>query len=88
MSENIHAFFLASRAFGLGMALHRAAKSLYSLVGVVRGRRGIRVRRSRYLMCYLRGALRRHTSTMYWSELFRGSQTAMFLKRLQYIPRM
>ena len=40
VSTNAHAFFLASRDFDLGMAFHRAAKSLSSLVRVVRGPEG------------------------------------------------
>ena len=63
VSSKIHAFFLASRALGLGMALRRATKSLSSLVRVVGGRRGICVRHPRYLVCSLRGALRRHPRT-------------------------
>ena len=66
---NTHAFFLASLAYlaslalGLEMDLLRAAKITSSLVGMVRGRRGICVRLSMYSVCYLRGALRRHPRT-------------------------
>ena len=51
VSSNIHAFFLASRALGLGMALRRATKSLSSIVGIVGGRRGKCVRLPRYSVC-------------------------------------
>ena len=60
VSLKINAFFLSSQALGFGMDLHRAAKSLSSLVGVVRGRRKSCVRLPRYPVCYLRGALLRH----------------------------
>ena len=63
MFAEICAFFLVSRAFGLGMDLSKAAKSPSYLVGVVRGRRGICVRHPRYLVCSLRGALQRHPRT-------------------------
>ena len=64
VSSKIHTFFLASRAFGLGIAPRRPTKSLSSLLGVVRGRRGSRVRRLRYSVCYLRVAMTRNPSTM------------------------
>ena len=63
VSTEIHAFFLASHEFGLGVALHRATKSPSYLVGVVGGWMRTHVLRPRYLVCYLRRALRRHPST-------------------------
>ena len=64
VSTNIHTFFLASRTFGFGMALSVDANGPSSLLGVVRGRRGGRMRRPSYLVCSLSGALQRHPSTM------------------------
>ena len=60
MSIDIHTFFLDSLVFGLGMDLRMASKSLSSLVGVVGGQRGIYVHLPRYLVCSVRGDLRRH----------------------------
>ena len=80
VSYKIHTFFLDSCDFGLEIALHRYLKSPSSLIEVVGGRRGSRVIRPRYLVCYFRGALRRHPRTMYCSELCRGSWTAILLK--------
>ena len=62
-ASKIYAFFRASRALGFGTALCRAVKSPSSLVGVVGGRRGSRLRLPRYSECFLRGALRRQPST-------------------------
>ena len=64
MSSNINAFYLASLAFVLKMDLCRATKSTSSIVGVVRGQRVSRVRLPRYLVCFLRGELWRHSRTM------------------------
>ena len=64
MSANIHKFFLASRAFGLGMALRRAAKNISSLFEVVGERMGIFVHRPRYLVCSLRRSMWRYTRNM------------------------
>ena len=44
VNSDIHAFFLASRSWGFGTALRRAAKIPSSLVGAVGGRRGGRLR--------------------------------------------
>ena len=88
VSADIHTFFLASRYLGLGMDLHRDAKIPSFLVRVVGGRRGIRVRFLRYLVCSLRGELPRHPRTNYWSELCRRSRASTFLKRRQSFPRM
>ena len=63
VSSEIHTFFLAYWAFGLGMALRKAAKSTSSLVGVARGWRGSLMLRQRYLVCSLKGELQRHPRT-------------------------
>ena len=47
VAVKIQAFSRASRAFGFANILRRSAKILPSLVGVVSGQRGIRVRRLR-----------------------------------------
>ena len=60
LSSKIQSFFLASCVFGFGVALWRAAKSLSFLVGEVGGQRWRRVLFLRYLLCFLRGVLRRH----------------------------
>ena len=57
MYANIQELFLASHDFGLGMDIRRSAKSTSSLVGVVGGQRGIRMRRLRYSVCSIRGVL-------------------------------
>ena len=88
VASNTQEFVLASLDFGSGIALRRAAKSLSSLVRVVRGRRGICVRRLRYSVCYLREALQRHTRNMKWSELCLGYHMEKFLKRRRSVPRM
>ena len=63
VSIKIHTFFLGSWALGLGMALCRPKKSPSYLIRVVGGQRGIHVFLPRYLVCYLRGALRMHPRT-------------------------
>ena len=63
MHSKIQSFFLSSRDFGFGVALRRTTKSPSSIIGLIRGRRGIRVRRPSYSVCYLRGVLRRHPIT-------------------------
>ena len=64
ISAGVHAFLLASQAFGLGMVLRRAAESPSSLVGVVRGQRGVCMRRPSYLLYSLMGPLRKHPRTV------------------------
>ena len=41
VASKIHVFFLASRAWGFGTALQRAAKIPSSLIGEVGGRKGV-----------------------------------------------
>ena len=57
VASKINAFFLATRAWGFGTALHRAAKILFSLVGAVGGWRGSCLCPPRCLACPLRGGL-------------------------------
>ena len=63
VAARIHTFSLTSRGLGFGMALRRAAKSPSSLVRVVGGRRGGRLRLPRYSVYPLREALRKHPRT-------------------------
>ena len=44
VADKIQELFHASRAFGFGISLLRAAKIMTSLIGVVRVRRGSRMR--------------------------------------------
>ena len=54
VDAKIQAFFRASCAFGFDISLRKAAKIMSSIVGVVRGQRGGRMQRPRYLVCSLR----------------------------------
>ena len=59
VASEIHAFSLASYAWGFRTALRRSANIPSSLVGAVGGRRGSLLRLPRELSCSLRGDLRR-----------------------------
>ena len=64
VASEIHAFLLASCAFGSRIYLCRDAKRQSYIIGVVGGQRGSRVRRLRYLVCSLKGSLQSHPRTM------------------------
>ena len=85
VASKIQAFLLASFSLIFELSLRRSAKSQPSLVGVVRGLIGIRVRLPRYLVCSFMVVLRRQPKTMWESELCLGSQVVTFLKRRRYV---
>ena len=88
VSAEIQTFHFASRGFGLGTALRRAANSVSGRDGFSGGLTGHRFRPPRYHFVSDRGALGKQPMTMSWSELCRGSRTETFLKIWRSVPRM